>query len=187
PRSAASGEALVATPLERLVAAGARPVGPDGFDADELALRIRSAEPFSSLTDDEARTLIAFLNLAEVDAGVRFVSEGDPSDFVLLVVRGAVEVLRRNANGYPSRLAVAEAGTAIGEMSMFDAGPRFGSCDALEPTRIAVLTRAGLEQLMAAEPSLACRLLVGWAGLLSARLRESGARLFLQLEAARSA
>lgn len=174
-------------PLERLTAAGARIAAIGPGDADATVALIRRVAPFSVLDDEDARRLLGFLVLVDIDAGVRLVEEGDPSDSVFLVLQGAVEVLRRNANGYPSRLAVVEAGEAIGEMSMFDEAPRFASCDVLEATRIAVLTRADLERLMSTAPSIASRLLLGWARLLSSRLRDAGGRLFTRLEAARSA
>lgn len=174
-------------PLERLTAAGARITTVEPRDTDAIVSSIRRIAPFSVLDDADARRLCGAMTFIDVDAGLRLIEEGDPSDSVMLVLQGAVEVLRRNANGYPTRLAVVEAGEAIGEMSMFDEAPRFASCDVLEATRLAVLTRADLEQLMSTAPSIAARLLLGWARLLSSRLRDAGGRLFTRLEAARSA
>lgn len=178
---------MTVTPLERLTAAGARIAAIEPGDADATVALIRRVAAFSSLDDEDAHRLCGVMTFIDVDAGVRLVEEGDPSDSVMLVLRGAVEVLRRNANAYPTRLAVVEAGEAIGEMSMFDEAPRFASCDVLEATRIALLTRADLEQLMSTAPSIASRLLLGWARLLASRLRETGGRLFARIEAARSA
>lgn len=166
---------------------GLRDLGPANRFADEVCSAMSRAAPFSALAPDDARRLCDFMSLHAAEAGATLFREGDPSDCVLLVVDGAVEVLRRNRNQFAARLALASVGQSVGEMSMFDGAPRFSSCVALEPTRLAVLTRAGLDALVAESPALGAALLMAWAALLSERLRDAGGRLFSQLEALRAA
>ena len=177
----------VADATLRLGRPGLRDLGPAGRFADEVCAAMSLAAPFSALTPDDARRLCEFMSLHAAEAGAVVFREGDPSDSVLLVVAGAVEVLRRNRNEFAARLAVVPVGQSVGEMSMFDGAPRFSSCVALEPTSLARLTRAGLDALVAEAPVLGAGLLMAWAGLLSGRLRDAGGRLFTQLEAQRAA
>jgi CRP-like cAMP-binding protein len=98
-----------------------------------------------------------------------------------------VDVLRRNRYNYPSRIAVANAGHALGEMSMFDGEPRFASCVTLEPSRIAVLTREALLLVLQEDPRLGNKILLKLVQLLSERLRQTSAKLVSYIEAAREA
>ena len=102
-------------------------------------------------------------------------------------VDGMVDVLRRNRYNYPSRIAVAHSGHALGEMSMFDGEPRFASCVTLEHSRIAVLTRDALMLVLGEEPKLGNKILLKLVQLLSERLRQTSAKLVSYLEAARDA
>lgn len=164
-----------------------RLLGPATAFAAEVRAAMTAQAPFSALSREEADELCALMTVHEAEPGATLFQEGDPPDFMLLIVEGAVDVLRLNRNEFPARLAVAGAGEAVGEMSLFDGAPRFSSCVALETTRVAVLTRAALATLLDRDPALGAKLLLHWARLLSERLRDAGARLFAQLEAARSA
>ena len=170
----------------RLLDAGLRPVGPASGCIDAVRDAAARCAPFGALGPDDIARLCEYMTVYEADPAVTLFAEGDPADFVVLVLSGLVEVLRRNRNLYPTRLALAQAGEAVGEMSMFDDAPRFSACVALEPTRIAVLPRESLERLLLRDPALGNRLLLRWAKLLSRRLRDTGSRLFTQLEAARA-
>ena len=104
---------------------------------------------------------------------------------MMLLMSGMVDVLRRNRYNYPSRIAVANAGHALGEMSMFDGEPRFASCVTLEHVRIAVLTRDALMLVLADQPKVGNKILLKLVQLLSERLRQTSAKLVTYLESAR--
>ena len=121
----------------------------------------------------------------EAPPGVTVISEGETGDFMMLLMSGMVDVLRRNRYNYPSRIAVAHAGHALGEMSMFDGEPRFASCVTLEHSRIAVLTRDALMLVLSDEAKVGNKILLKLVQLLSERLRQTSAKLVSYLEAAR--
>jgi CRP/FNR family transcriptional regulator, cyclic AMP receptor protein len=121
----------------------------------------------------------------EAPAGITIINEGENGDFMMLLIKGMVDVLRRNRYNYPSRIAVAHSGHALGEMSMFDGEPRFASCVTLENSRIAVLTRDALLLVLSDEPKLGNKILLKLVQLLSERLRQTSAKLVSYLEAAR--
>ncbi len=175
------------TPHERLSAIGLRPVGRASEFADEIHGLMAKTPLFSGLDMEETRKLGAFMYVYEAPAGVTIISEGEAGDFMMLLMNGMVDVLRRNRYNFPSRIAVAHSGHALGEMSMFDGEPRFASCVTLEPSRIAVLTRDAMMLVLHDEPRLGSKILLKLVQLLSDRLRQTSAKLVSYLEAAREA
>ena len=175
------------TPHERLLALGLKPIGRASEFVDEIHVLMARTPLFSGLDIDETRKLGAFMYVYEAPPGVTVISEGESGDFMMLLMNGMVDVLRRNRYNYPSRIAVAHAGHALGEMSMFDGEPRFASCVTLEYCRIAVLTRDALMLVLSDEPKLGNKILLKLVQLLSERLRQTSAKLVSYLESSRDA
>ena len=173
------------TPHERLMSMGLRPVGRASEFADEIHDLMSKTPLFSGLDIDETRQLGSFMYVYEAPPGVTIITEGESGDFMMLLMSGMVDVLRRNRYNYPSRIAVANAGHALGEMSMFDGEPRFASCVTLEHVRIAVLTRDALMLVLADQPKVGNKILLKLVQLLSERLRQTSAKLVTYLESAR--
>ena len=187
PEPAARAQSTKQTPHERLLAMGMRPVGRASEFSDEIHALMARTPLFSGLDIDETRKLGAFMYVYEAPAGITLITEGETGDFMMLLMTGMIDVLRRNRYNYPSRIAVAHAGHALGEMSMFDGEPRFASCVTLEYSRIAVLTRDALMLVLNDEPKLGNKILLKLVQLLSDRLRQTSAKLVSYLEAAREA
>ena len=179
--------AIRQTPHERLSAIGLRPIGRASEFADDIHGLMAKTPLFSGLDIEETRKLGAFMYVYEAPAGVTIISEGETGDFMMLLMGGMVDVLRRNRYNFPSRIAVAHSGHALGEMSMFDGEPRFASCVTLEPSRIAVLTRDAMLLVLHDEPRLGSKILLKLVQLLSDRLRQTSAKLVSYLEASREA
>jgi CRP/FNR family cyclic AMP-dependent transcriptional regulator len=175
------------TPHERLSTIGLRPLGRASEFADDIYALMAKTPLFSSLDIEETRKLGAFMYVYEASAGVTIISEGETGDFMMLLMSGMVDVLRRNRYNFPSRIAVAHSGQALGEMSMFDGEPRFASCVTIEPSRIAVLSRDAMLMVLHDEPRLGSKVLLKLVQLLSDRLRQTSAKLVTYLEAAREA
>lgn len=139
-----------------------------------LIPRCRLLENFSAA---EVRALAHFMDVFQADAGTEVISEGDGGDFMLLVVEGRVEVLKRDANGRQQVIAVAEGGRTLGEMSMLDGEPRFATCVTTEPTILAVLDRDRLARIIVEQPMLGSKILMELVLMLSQRLRATTSRL----------
>tara|TARA_R110002049_G_scaffold298968_2_gene488995 strand:- start:15 stop:623 length:609 start_codon:yes stop_codon:yes gene_type:complete len=173
------------TPHERLLALGLKPVGRASEYSDQIFNLMAKTPLFSGLDAEETRKLGAFMYVYEAPAGVTLIQEGETGDFMMLLMTGMVDVLRRNRYNYPSRIAVAHGGHALGEMSMFDGEPRFASCVTLEQSRVAVLTRDAMMLVLSDEPRLGNKIMLKLVQLLSDRLRQTSAKLVSYLEAAR--
>ena len=175
------------TPHERLAALGLIPLGRANEFADDIYALMAKTPLFSGLDMNETRVLGGFMYVYDAPAGVTLINEGDSGDFMLLLMSGMVDVLRKNRYNYPSRIAVAHSGHALGEMSMFDGEPRFASCVTLEQCRMAVLTRDSLMLVLQDEARIGNKILLKLVQLLSERLRQTSSKLVSYLEAARDA
>jgi len=184
---ASVGHRSPVSPHERLTSLGMVPLGRASEYADDIYALMAKTPLFSALDIAESRALGAFMYVYDAPPGLTLITEGDGGDFMVLLMSGMVDVLRRNRYDYPSRIAVAHAGHALGEMSMFDGEPRFASCVTLETCRLAVLTRDSLMLVLQEEPRLGSKILLKLVQLLSDRLRQTSARLVSYLETARDA
>ena len=110
--------------------------------------------------------------------------EGDSTDWLMLLLRGTVDVGKRlghdaetEQRGDNTRLAVLRPGAVLGEMSMFDGEPRYASCWALSEVEAAVLDRDAVARLIKYRPEIGAKLLVKLTQLLAQRLRNTSSQL----------
>jgi CRP-like cAMP-binding protein len=74
------------------------------------------------------------------------------------------------------------AGTTIGEMSMIDGEPRFATCRTTQVTTFGVLTRDNMAKIILEQPHLGSKILVKLVTMLSARLRQTSAKLMRYMD-----
>jgi CRP/FNR family cyclic AMP-dependent transcriptional regulator len=128
--------------------------------------------------------------------GQRLIAEGEPSDWMLLVLAGTVDVGKRRGapgpdgavidddgpsgnagDGGISRVGVVREGALLGEMSMLDGQPRFASCWALTEVEAGVIDRPAVARLITDHPGVGAKLLVKVTQLLAQRLRNTSHHL----------
>ena len=153
-------------------------------DATKFSPQIHALIPRCDLLENfspaEVRLLAHFMDVYQAPAGTEVIREGDGGDFMLMLIEGKVEVLKRDRWNTPQLIAVVEAGKTLGEMSMIDGEPRFATCVAAEPTVFAVLDRENLARIIVEQPMLGAKILMELVLMLSQRLRSTSGRL-LQL------
>jgi CRP/FNR family transcriptional regulator, cyclic AMP receptor protein len=136
-------------------------------------------------TAAEADVLGAQMLHVRAKPGQVLIAEGDASDWLMLLLRGTVDVGKRKVAGEGdgthagdnTRLAVVREGAVLGEMSMIDGEPRYASCWALSEVEAAVLSRAAVGQLIVSHPAIGAKLLVKLTQLLAQRLRNTSNQL----------
>lgn len=135
-------------------------------------------------TPAEADVLGGLMLHVKAQPGQILITEGDSTDWMMLLLRGTVDVGKRlgqdaapEERGDNTRLAVLRPGTVLGEMSMFDGEPRYASCWALSEVEAAVLDRASVERLVRTRPDIGAKLLVKLTQLLAQRLRNVSVQL----------
>ena len=155
-------------------------------DARDYASRIRAVVGHNALFDDftqaDLEHLGPFMQVYRAPPTGMIIREGDPGDFMVFIIDGLVDVTKTDRWGLVKRIAVVQAGAALGEMSMIDGEARFASCAAIEATTFTLLTRPALQRLITAEPRLASKILMRLVFMLSQRLRQTSAKLVNYLE-----
>lgn len=85
------------------------------------------------LTADEVEEMRAAGRPRRWERGTTVMSEGDTSDWVLVLTEGRVKVSSHTSSGTEVVLAVRGPGGLLGEMSAIDGSPRSATVTALEP------------------------------------------------------
>ena len=176
---------------EQLRVAGLQVLGPCERLSAQPGL-LRDSPLLQDFRPDEADILGRAMVRVRAGAGQTLIAEDDPSDWMLLLLAGTVDVGKRKAAagaeardpGETARLAVLRPGAVIGEMSMLDGEPRYASCWALGEVEMAILTRAALAGLINDHPGVGAKLLVKLTQLLAQRLRNTSNQLVRQLHRA---
>lgn len=143
--------------------------------AEVAASMLSRPKALVQLNLDEARLIAAGMGLVTFPAGATLLREGaeSASGHMLLILDGEVSVDSQSAGGgeAPLALSVLGQGEIIGEMALLDGAPRAVSCTAVSAVLAAGLSRKGLEDLMAAHPVVAAKLVVVLATRIADRLR----------------
>jgi CRP/FNR family transcriptional regulator, cyclic AMP receptor protein len=174
---------------EQLKVRGLQVLGPCERLSQQPELLLISAL-LHDFTPDEADLLGTCMLRVGAHAGQLLIEEGEASDWMMMLLRGRVDVGKRKVGaeadkeepGDITRLAVLKEGAVIGEMSMLDGEPRYASCWALSEVEAAVLTRAAVGRLISAHPAVAAKLLVRLTQLLAQRLRNTSSQLVKALQ-----
>ena len=150
-------------------------------EATAFAAEIHSLITYSPLFENfnlaEVQLMSHFMQVYRAEMGLEVIREGEPGDFMMLVLEGKIEVLKRDRWNAPRLIAVLDPGKTVGEMSMIDGEPRFATCVAAERCLLAVLTRESLARIILEQPVLGAKILMELVLMLSQRLRLTSRRL----------
>ena len=155
-------------------------------------------------TPAEADVLAASMLLVRAAPGQVLIREGDAGDWMMLILKGTVDVTKRielragdgdappvagNHAAEPqalefteSRVAVLQRGAAIGEMSMLDGGLRYTTCTAIDAVEAGVLGSHAIGLLIRDHPGVGAKLQVKITQLMAQRLRNISNQLVKALQ-----
>jgi CRP/FNR family transcriptional regulator, cyclic AMP receptor protein len=145
--------------------------------AGQIHSLITSSPLFENFNLSEVRLMSHFMQVYRAEMGMEVIREGEPGDFLMLVIEGRIEVLKRDRWNAPRLIAVLDPGKTVGEMSMIDGEPRFATCVAADPCLLAVLTREALARIILEQPVLGAKILMELVLMLSQRLRQTSGML----------
>jgi serine/threonine protein phosphatase PrpC len=160
-----------------VVAAGAA-VSSSAAQNEELAEAqsrmeaLRKIPLFRHLTYKEQTAVLSIATTRTFPGGREIVIEGQPGQELFVVIRGRVAIEKGG-----NEIAELRAGGHFGEMGLIDNAPRSATARATEPTRVMVITRMDLMNLMKRESVLAVKLLWSFVQVLSDRLRATNSEL----------
>lgn len=86
-------------------------------------------------------------------------SQGDPGDAAYFIESGQLEVSVLSADGKKLSLDILQSGDVVGEIALFDDGPRTATITARKASRLLRLSRADLGKALGKDPGLAMEML----------------------------
>jgi CRP/FNR family cyclic AMP-dependent transcriptional regulator len=137
---------------------------------------------FAEFSREDISLMADYMIVYRAQPGEIIIREGDGGDYMLLIVEGYVDILKKGMRLDQQHMTTVIPGMTLGEMSMIDGEPRFATCIATEPTVFAVLHRDDMAKIILDHPSLGSKILVKLVSMLSGRLRQTSARLLQYLE-----
>lgn len=144
----------------------------EGAEAQSRMEALRKIPLFRHLTYKEQTAILSIASTRTFPAGREIVTEGQPGEDLFIVVRGRVTIEKNGVE-----IAELRAGGHFGEMGLIDNAPRSATVRATEPTRVMVVARADLMNLMKRESVLAVKMLWSFVQVLSDRLRATNSEL----------
>ena len=135
--------------------------------------RLRTAPLFSALDDDAAAALRASMVEQRLAKGEVLFSEGEPGERLFLIESGKIKLGHTAPDGRESLIAVLGAGEMLGELSLFDPGPRTATAIAVTGTTVLSMGHEALLPWLVGRPDLAVALLAA----LARRLRRTNVAL----------
>ena len=102
-----------------------------------------------------------------VDKGQTILHEEDKSEYMYLIVSGAVKVYKRSINGKEQILNIASTGESLNDVSTFDGGDSAMDMLAMTPVHLLALKKADIKALFAKFPRIALNV----AGALATKVR----------------
>jgi CRP-like cAMP-binding protein len=114
---------------------------------------------FQGVDPEAAEALAKDLEIIEVRKGDVVFTEGEPGDSLYIVLSGKVKLGRRAADGRQNLIAIMGPSDMVGELSLFDPGPRTATGTAVTDLRLARLRKAALRPWLTNRPEIAEQLL----------------------------
>ncbi|HSA89951.1 MAG TPA: cyclic nucleotide-binding domain-containing protein [Burkholderiales bacterium] len=113
---------------------------------------------FQGARDAELRELAQRAERRSLPAEATFIREGERADQLFLILAGKVKVYLTDASGKKFVVDVRGAGQYVGEM-MLDDRPRSASVRTVEPSELAVISRADFQAFLLKHPEVALQVI----------------------------
>lgn len=134
---------------------------------------VRRAPLFATLDDSDAAQVMSSMTPVRMERGDVLFNEGDQGDRLYVITEGKIKLGRTSTDGRENLLAILGPSEMLGELSLFDPGPRTATATAVAETQLIGLGNEQLTQLLGAHPRIAGTLLAA----LARRLRRTNENL----------
>lgn len=149
---------------------------------DDKCEMIADTPLFSDFQWTDVEALAGYVQYYEIAAGRVIFNEGDAGSYMGLLVKGQVEIVKKDHEGKPHRIVLVGRGKTVGEMSLIDGEPRSATCVATQSSALLVLSKDNYGRIIKEKPGLAVQILARLAKLMSQRLRGASGQLVEYLE-----
>ena len=142
---------------------------PRSTESDDEGQVLARAGIFQGVPPTAIAAVIKHLRRAEFPPGRTILAQGEPGDYLYIIIAGRVKIGRRAADGSESLLTIMGPSDMFGELSIFDPGPRTLSATAITHVHAVTMDREALLGWIADRPEIAVQLL----RVLARRLRRT--------------
>lgn len=123
---------------------------------------------FTGLREDELEAVTKYIAFEKrINKGETLLHEGDRSEYMYLIVSGAMKVYKRSVNGKEQILNIAATGESLNDVSTFDGGGSAMDMLAMTPVRLYAIKKADIKSLFRKYPGIALNV----AAALAAKVR----------------
>jgi CRP/FNR family cyclic AMP-dependent transcriptional regulator len=123
---------------------------------------------FTGLTQSELEEVSKYIAFEKrIEKGQTLLLEGDQSEYMYLIIAGAVKIYKRSANRKEQILNIASTGESLNDVSAFDGGTCAMDMLAMTPVRLYAITKKDMKALFTAFPRIALNV----AGVLASKVR----------------
>jgi len=124
---------------------------------------------FQGVAPDDVEALGNQFEVFDAPRGTTLFQEGEPGDSLYIVLSGKIKLGRRAADGRQNLVAIMGPSDMLGELSLFDPGPRTATATAVTDARLSRLRKQALRPWLTNRPEIAEQLL----RVLARRLRRT--------------
>ena len=140
---------------------------------------------FKDLTEEELLEIILIGHVKKYPADTVIFEEGDPGDKLYCIISGSVRISKMH-NGTEEALAVLEAKSFFGEMTLFDRQPRSAHAISHGPAEVFAISTDDLTRLFEKNKSIGYKFLWAFCLTLTNRLRTTNEKFQVIMSLANS-
>ncbi|MGB9664614.1 MAG: cyclic nucleotide-binding domain-containing protein [Ignavibacteria bacterium] len=140
-------------------------------DEQKILDLLRKFPAFADLKKKELKMIKKLVHAREYLPNEIIFYEGDPGVSMFIIESGKVEISHTFKSGIKQELAVLFAGDFMGEWSAIIEGYRTATATALTNTRLIIIFRPDLLELIHKEPALGIKILLGFSKIFVEKLR----------------
>jgi CRP/FNR family cyclic AMP-dependent transcriptional regulator len=126
---------------------------------------------------ERIKKLVRYMSVYEVPAETVLFCEGEKNAYMVLIVKGRVDVIKFDSHRRPRKITSLGPGKTIGEMSIIDGEPRSASAVTGSEAVLFVMTAEQFDSLNEALPGIGITLALKIAKQMSQYLRQTSGRL----------
>ena len=143
------------------------------YSAREKAAMLEPAFIAVGFSWDELVQLAEFMKYVEVPAGEHLFKEGDPGEYLGIIVEGTVSLVKRGPGDKMVPLEDITKHHLVGELALIDGEPRSASVVTKGVLKLLMLNRTSYEAILDTRPKLGAKFMRSLAKEVCSRLRKT--------------
>jgi uncharacterized repeat protein (TIGR04076 family) len=135
--------------------------------------KLQSMPIFEPLPEDSLEKIIPLLQIQQINTGTDIIQQGDVGEFLYVITKGEVLVLRQGGQIREEVIANLPAGECFGEMALISGEPISATIRAKTPVTLLKISKKDFDRLVRENPSLS----IYFTKLLTQRLQMTSTRM----------